>query len=347
MFPKFGVLFLLLAGLALARDIPQVPVQTPTSPTLAPASAITPAPLAHEDVFKRAIGTCGFIRGDSASPVTCGAGYNCVTTVRAQYAFACCNNVECINDWSVCRPFGQTDCMGNNLPDDTCSRIYGSILQCSEAAPYCVTYARSSTLSDSITFVSLTCGTTSEDVLLLATVTNGAKQTASGKPAAEETESADPLAGFPSIPGLSSPTGTSTRNSPAPTGSSSNEPALSTRSIVIISVVGAVVLLLALGVGWCCWCKRIKAWWRNRRHRNADIIDPARIPQAPYQPTNYQPTNYQPSNYQPTNPRIQQWRNETLLGASPDVEPSVNGSVYGGRSVNGAAPRPMMTVHEQ
>lgn len=65
MFPKFGILFLLLAGLALARDIPQVPVQTLTSPTLAPASAITPAPLAHEDVFKRAIGTCGFIRGDS------------------------------------------------------------------------------------------------------------------------------------------------------------------------------------------------------------------------------------------------------------------------------------------
>ncbi|EMD96184.1 hypothetical protein COCHEDRAFT_1069667, partial [Bipolaris maydis C5] len=301
-------------------------VQTLTSPTLAPASAITPAPLAHEDVFKRAIGTCGFIRGDSASPVTCGAGYNCVTTIRAQFAFACCNNIECINDWSICRPFGQTDCMGNNLPDDTCSRIYGSILQCSEAAPYCVTYARSSTLSDSTTFISLTCGTTSEDVLLLATVTNGAKQTASGTPA-QETENADPLAGFPSIPDLS-PTGTtSTRNTPAPTGSSSDGPALSTRSIVIISVVGAVVLLLAVAIGWCCWCRRIKEWWRNRRQRNALAIDPARIPQAHYQPTNYQPTNYQP-----TESGINLWRNATPLGASPDVAASVNGSVYGGRS---------------
>ncbi|EMD69090.1 hypothetical protein GGP41_004895 [Bipolaris sorokiniana] len=341
MFPKFGVLFLLLAGLALAREIP------PTSPTIAPASTITPAPLAHEDVFKRAVGTCGFIRGDSASPVTCGAGYNCVTTLRAQYAFACCNNVECIDDWSVCRPFGQKDCMGNNLPDDTCSRIYGSILQCSEAAPYCVTYMRSSTLSDEITFVSLTCGTTSEDVLVLATVTNGAKQTASGKPAAEQTESADPLAGFPSIPGLSSPTGTtSTRNSPAPTGSGSNGPALSTRSIVIISVVGAVVIFLGVGIGVCCWRKKAKDWWRERRNRNKHIIDPARIPQA-----QYQRTNYQPSNYQPTDPGlINSWRNGTPLGASPDVDPSVNGSVYGGyggRGANGAAPRPMTTVPEQ
>lgn len=70
-----------------------------------------------------------YLTHGTASPVTCPQDYNCITTQRALNLFGCCNNIECKDNWGVCRPYGQTDCMGNALPDAVCSSIFGPILQ--------------------------------------------------------------------------------------------------------------------------------------------------------------------------------------------------------------------------
>ncbi|RMZ74332.1 hypothetical protein GMOD_00003354 [Pyrenophora seminiperda CCB06] len=67
--------FLILTSVRLVapRDVPDVALratgaQAATSvgqTTLSPASVITPAPVVREDIFKRAIATCGFVRGNS------------------------------------------------------------------------------------------------------------------------------------------------------------------------------------------------------------------------------------------------------------------------------------------
>jgi hypothetical protein len=146
---NYTMFWLFLAGLATAKDIPRMPAETLSSPTVSFASAITPAPYLHKDLFKRVIATCGFVRGDSgtfylhstcifdhwqltfitAAPVTCSEGYNCVQAGKYSQGFACCNEVECLADWGICRPYGQKGCMGNSLEDDVCASIYGPILQ--------------------------------------------------------------------------------------------------------------------------------------------------------------------------------------------------------------------------
>ncbi|USP81105.1 hypothetical protein yc1106_08379 [Curvularia clavata] len=327
MSPKFTVFSLLLAGLATAKDIPRMPKETLASPTVPLTSAITPAPYVNGNLFKRLIATCGFIRGDSASPVTCGAGYNCVTTIRTALGFACCNNVECSNNWGACRAYGQTDCMGYDLDEGTCSSILGSILQCSQEAPYCYQYALSTGRGATDTYFSLACGTTSEDVLMLATATNAAKQTAAANPNPGNDVS-EALPGFPSIPGISSSTGTAKQPSdPSSTGSSGST--LSTKWIVIISVVGVVVLAVCVGVGCCCY--------RTIRPRLVRDIDPSKIPQA----------NYQPTVTASVAQSVSSWSRGTPLHANPNVPPSEPGSEWGGRSMNGAPRRPMTTMYEQ
>jgi hypothetical protein len=55
------------ASMVTAKDVQNLPVQATTTRAAVPASIITPAPVLHDDVFKRAIATCGFIRGNSGT----------------------------------------------------------------------------------------------------------------------------------------------------------------------------------------------------------------------------------------------------------------------------------------
>lgn len=66
---------------------------TALSPLFAPV--VTQAAVFGHDLFRRDMSTCGFVSGDAASPLTCGAGYNCATQLGDINAFACCNDVEC------------------------------------------------------------------------------------------------------------------------------------------------------------------------------------------------------------------------------------------------------------
>jgi hypothetical protein len=198
----------------------------------------------------------------------------------------------------------------------------------SREAPYCAQYALSASLGADQTYYSLACGATSTTVLLLETATNGEKQTAAGYPTmdagnpAVESDVSNALPGLPSIPNLSSPTGTTSGRS-SPSASGSSDKPLSTRSIIVISVVGAGVLLVGFAVGW--WC------WRRRSKRNRDIIDPHKPFQANYQRTDAG--------------TVRTWLTKIQPGGNPDVPPSVHGSVWGGPSMNGG-PRPMATLHE-
>jgi hypothetical protein len=51
------------ASLVTANNIRDLPTQA----RAVPASVITPAPVLHDDVFKRSIATCGFVRGNSGT----------------------------------------------------------------------------------------------------------------------------------------------------------------------------------------------------------------------------------------------------------------------------------------
>jgi hypothetical protein len=62
---EFRFLVLALATLSTAQNIEE-PQRTITKASIS-ASLITPAPIVHGDVFKRAIATCGYIRGNSGT----------------------------------------------------------------------------------------------------------------------------------------------------------------------------------------------------------------------------------------------------------------------------------------
>ncbi|KAF1993614.1 hypothetical protein P154DRAFT_395171, partial [Amniculicola lignicola CBS 123094] len=262
------------------------------------ASVITSAPVIHSDVFKRDIATCGFIRGNSALPLTCPQNYNCITTFRFVLAFGCCNNIECLDNWATCREYGQNNCMGVNLDEAVCSSIYGSILKCSQEAPHCFRYARTSALGATDTFYSYSCGSATQDVLVLATATNGAVQTPASNPTGL---GGSPLGSIPSLlPTASTGTG-STSNSPT-TGSVNNSP-LSTTAIALSAVAGVILLSIALILGYCC-C------WRKRLVQNTALVDAKRTTQLPYQITN-------PS---ATGPRaISEWSVSVPPGSNPSI----------------------------
>ncbi|KAL1792579.1 hypothetical protein ACET3X_009086 [Alternaria dauci] len=316
------LLVLSISSLVLAKYIPEEEVQSTRVQAAISASLITPAPQLQGDIFKRSIATCGFVRGNSALPITCAEDYNCVTTQHIQLGFACCNNIECLDNWATCRPYGQTDCMGVALPEDTCSSIYGSILQCSQQAQQCFRYARSSALGATDTFYSWACGTASDDILVLATVTNGAVQTLDS-----ETTGFDDF--LRSITGEYGPTAAA--NDPPVVGANNNP--LSTTAIAFIAVAAVVVLIIALLVGYCCCWKRLS----QRHQRNKEIIQQTRPQQMPYQET---VTNGARSEYIPS------WNSRTPLGAIPDAPPSTVPSDYSGVTASEIA-RPMTTLYEQ
>ncbi|KAH9875046.1 hypothetical protein J1614_004534 [Plenodomus biglobosus] len=279
-------------------------------------SVITPPPIVHNGLEKRAIATCGYISGNSASPLTCPNGYNCATATHTDPVFGCCNNIECLDDWGWCRDFGQGGCQGYDLDDTVCTSFLGPLLQCSSEAPHCFRYARSSARGDSTTFYSRACGTASLDILVLATATNGANP-APTSPTADEPDNPLTL-----IPGFSQSLDPTSSPSDPSSSSSSSGPKLSTTSIALISVAGFVVLALALLFGYCC-C------WR-RRDRHSAIVYPTGPVRPPYQQT---------EPHAPGPGSINNWNLDVPVGASPSVAPSnAGGSEYGGpsgRQMNG------------
>jgi hypothetical protein len=43
-------------------------------------------------------------------PLTCPDGYNCISTVSLQAAWACCNEIQCLGNWGLCNEYGESGC---------------------------------------------------------------------------------------------------------------------------------------------------------------------------------------------------------------------------------------------
>lgn len=142
---------------------------TSLSLSLSSADALITQPAV---LLPRAIATCGYISGNPASPLTCPAGYNCISTVQDVVGWACCDAIQCLGNYRTCADFGAGLCGGFALDGAQCSSIYTSILSCSDAAaPSCFLYARSTALGDQEIRYSYGCGASGGTVLALATTT--------------------------------------------------------------------------------------------------------------------------------------------------------------------------------
>ncbi|KAF2707709.1 hypothetical protein K504DRAFT_435623 [Pleomassaria siparia CBS 279.74] len=302
------------------------------TPTSSRGSVITYPPVLPVNIFKRSIATCGYVRGNSVSPLICGNDYNCITSMGIQAAFACCNNIECPDNWGICQDYGQNNCQGSNLDPAVCSSIYGSILHCPQEAPSCFRYARSSALGDQMTYYSYACGTASAEVLVLATATNAGNQRAASTSSDED--STDIL----SIPGLNtSPLGSESTSLRGENGNqngkqnsdSGGKDSISTRSIVLIAVLGGGTLIIALSIGsYCLW---------RRRDQNDKLVNHPVPPRPQYQPT---------VTDGPGPGSIYLWNNGVPVGAPPSVasyRPPV--SEYSGSTVHEVI-RPERPFHE-
>jgi len=175
-----------------------------------PDPLITQRATLDHALFARSIATCGYISGNAgppspfpltpysnlssysalpppqiqthsptltnihppAYPLTCPSGYDCVSTMQDRFAWACCNQIQCVSNYQTCADFGAGLCEDNLLGAAECSSIYTSILSCSDtAAPSCFLYARSTGIGDPITRYSWGCGASGSTVLVLATTT--------------------------------------------------------------------------------------------------------------------------------------------------------------------------------
>jgi len=156
-----------------------------------------------------------------------------------------------------------------------------------------------------MTYYSYACGTTSSDVLVLETATNGGNRNPAPAPTGDDS---DPLA---SIPGLAIPS-TAGSSTGAGQNGGHNKSVLSIGIIVAIVVVGGA---LSIAAGIVCWCLL-------RRHRENDrVIKNPSMAQPPYQPTN--PTG-----------SIYSWNAGVPVGAPPSVAPSrLLASEYSGRTM--------------
>jgi len=333
---RFDVLS--IAALVAGKDIPNPHVRATGVQVAIPESLITPAPVLHGDIFKRSVATCGFVRGNSELPITCAEDYNCITTQQLDLGFACCNNVECLDNWATCRPYGQTDCFGYSLPADTCSSIYGSILQCSQQAQQCFRYARTSALGDKNTFYSWACGSASDDILVLATSTvEGEVLTTGSGTTGIDDFLRSITSGLQPTAGSKNPTAGGSGDS----GDSSSNP-ISTTAIALITVAGIAVLVIALLLGYFCW-------YRPRHQRNNDVVQHNQPSQLEYEPTVTQGprTEIIPSYGGSRDEIMAKWSGLTPPGAHPNVPPSEapSDSDYSGPTAS-EMPRPMSTVHE-
>ncbi|MCJ1470020.1 hypothetical protein MMC07_008665, partial [Pseudocyphellaria aurata] len=136
---------------------------------------ITPAPIvAHQAIFARdSAAPCGYVSGNPGERRRVDFGGPILMRNDCSFSF---DMSPVVYVYFGLFPESSSDYGGNlckNLPDDQCSKIYTSILKCSSAAPYCFYYARSRSVGDMSTKLSLACGKASETVLALISTTSG------------------------------------------------------------------------------------------------------------------------------------------------------------------------------
>ncbi|KAF3769628.1 hypothetical protein M406DRAFT_325122 [Cryphonectria parasitica EP155] len=233
-----------------SEDAFVIALATPPSPPPPPPppAVVTPGPAFDPaDLVKRGSGqTCGFISGDSNSPVTCLGTSTC--DYRKGYYWGCCDASTC---WSpaTCEPEGHSYCGG--VASDAC--VYTQIQQCSDDTPSCVTYILSSSYGGSKT-TSWACGAaaTTYDVLA-ATVPESQESTATSDVSGTGTQSAA---------GQSSSTGTASTSS-KPTSTSSGGLSPSEKIALGLGIPGSIIIPIA-GILVGLWVQK-----RQRRREEA------------------------------------------------------------------------------
>ncbi|KAK1836387.1 hypothetical protein QBC39DRAFT_337960 [Podospora conica] len=219
------------------------------SSAVSPHSQITTAPSRErfELLLKRQNGpTCGYISGDTASPMTCRSGFSCTMGIYGE--FGCCNAVECDKGYhQACIDAVNQKCLVAGMELGVGCGFFSSVLTCPTA---CVAHALKSThFALPSTYTSWSCGPKISTRTALLMATNGGGGDAgdgSGGGSGDNGFDLDTL--IPGITGGSGGTG-STGNSNG--GGSSSSGGISGAAIGGIVAGGAVVLLmLGLGVVW-------------------------------------------------------------------------------------------------
>ncbi|WPH02327.1 Hypothetical protein R9X50_00519000 [Acrodontium crateriforme] len=264
------------------------------APTPSPRLPITQAALLEDRILKRTLDTCGWISGNSASPIACPAGYSCQANILGR--FACCNAIQCSADWFTCQAHDQAPICGG-LDQSICSSIFTSILTCGSEAPFCVTYQLSSSLDAATTINSLGCATTSGPILVLGSITNagsgGTTTQQTAQPSVVNTIASSTNVFTSPITTIgstttdstaidstttrstttgSTTTGSTTNFESSSTGASTTKVHVSTTVIVVIVVLG-IVLLAVIGLGICI-CQKCM---RRRRTESYQT----RVPSGP------------------------------------------------------------------
>ncbi|PNS20537.1 hypothetical protein CAC42_5987 [Sphaceloma murrayae] len=239
-------------------------------------ATITAPPQTHADLIKRAPFTCGFVSGNPSSALTCPSGYTCHETSGVGILrFTCCNQVNCLDDYSLCNDWGSSGCAQVPLDAALCSSIYGSILTwyislqdlsklawltrgSSEAAPKCRQYVRSSSLGDHPAYVSLTCGLEARDIPVLVTATGTGttdKATPTGSAAGQTTAASDLINSILNAGSTSATSGSTTDTTTATKTASdtAQKSGLSTKAIAAIAVGGVIVIAIVLAITFVCW----------------------------------------------------------------------------------------------
>ncbi|KAK0744060.1 hypothetical protein B0T18DRAFT_195416 [Schizothecium vesticola] len=227
---------------------------TKSSATSPPAQITTaPSQERFELLLKRQNGpTCGYISGDTASPMTCRPGFSC--TVGSTWGeFGCCNQVECDAGYhEACVDPVNNRCLVGGIDFGAGCDIYSKILSCPTA---CVTHVLKSSQFPlpASTYLSWSCGPKISTRIALLTATNAAGNVEDGSNGGSGNNG---LSLNPVIPGITGSGGTgSTGNSNAGnSGGGSSSSGISSAAIGGIVAGGAVVLLI-IGLG-TCWIRR-------------------------------------------------------------------------------------------
>ncbi|MCJ1462747.1 hypothetical protein MMC07_001350 [Pseudocyphellaria aurata] len=284
------------------------PVLPLTRKTDAAPAFITPAPIvAHQAIFARGnVATCGYVSGNAASPLTCPPSYMCTSTNLYSPAWGCCDQIQCQGNYNVCQDYGDNLC--KNLPDDTCSSIYTSILKCSSAAPYCFYYARSRSVGDMSTELSLACGKASETVLALISTTggHGSEAAATSAPGgiSAQPSNTDVIQSTDRIGATQTSDSVQPTNNPSNTGGANPSNKGSKLSVGEIAgiVIPIVAIIVAVVIGWwkrhqvvwCCTCG-MRGDRHSKRSTRLKPIPPK--PQGVYEFVNNQPEYPSPPVY--------------------------------------------------
>lgn len=208
-----------------------------------------------------------------------------------------------------------------NKPSVPLSTPLTTVIFSPSAAPSCVTYARSRSVGDLSTQISLGCGTASGTILVLVSPVNGqgdnAKATSAPGGKSAPISSTD-VAQSVDVTGFSPTSGaTQTTNDPSNTGganpsknnnNSNNSSKLSVGEIagIVIPIV-AIIIAVVIGwwkrhqVVWCCTCGR-HGDKHSQRPTRIDGGEPSSYgnrlrPIPPNQYGDYRPVNNGPSPY--------------------------------------------------